>query len=127
MTAFIPADHPQITPRSKLLWIGVDWDGTLFEAAWSPDNPTSDIGAPIWKNIAKVRELAEANYRIVIHTARPWADYEAIEMTANHYSIPFRQIICGKGLFVAYIDDRAIHSDDSSWLESVLKIEESHS
>lgn len=102
-------------PRSHLRWAGVDLDGTLAEPVWRPDNPTLDIGDPIEENIVKLRELAE-RYKIVIHTSRPWTDYEAIEYWLNFHGLPFSDIQCGKPLFVTYVDDRGRHADDPSWL-----------
>lgn len=103
-------------PRSELKWAGVDLDGTLAQPVWTPDNPTSDIGDPIWENLAKLDELVEEGFKIVIHTSRPWTDYEAIEAWLNHYGIPFREIQCGKPLYVIYVDDRAREADAWSWL-----------
>lgn len=103
-------------PRAKLLWIGVDLDGTLAQPIWTPENPTSEIGDPIWENVEKLRQAVKAGYKPIIHTARPWTDYERIEGWLNHYSIPYKEIQCGKPLYAAYIDDRAINADDESWV-----------
>lgn len=107
---------PEIPVRDKLIWVGVDLDGTLAAPLWTPDNPTSEIGDPIWPNVAKVLELDAAGYKIIIHTSRGWTDYQFIENWLNHYNIPFREIQCGKPLYAAYVDDRAIHADEESWL-----------
>lgn len=110
-------DRPKPVPqRTKLLWVGVDLDGTIAEPLWTPENPTSEIGDPIPASIKKIQELADSGYKIIIHTSRPWTDYEAIENYLIHYKIPFREIQCGKPLYAAYIDDRAIHASDESWL-----------
>lgn len=106
----------QPPPRSNLLWIGVDLDGTLAFPIWTASNPTSIIGDPIPDNVTKVIELEAADYKIVIHTSRPWTDYEAIEAWLNHYRIPWHNIQCGKPLYAVYVDDRARHADDPSWL-----------
>ncbi|MGW3992179.1 hypothetical protein ACWEF6_01700 [Amycolatopsis sp. NPDC004772] len=103
-------------PRSDLLWAGVDLDGTLAEPVWTPDNPTSEIGEPMWANVVKLLELVDSGKKVVIHTSRPWTDYEAIEAWLNYWAIPFHQIQCGKPLYVLYIDDRARHADAESWL-----------
>lgn len=103
------------TPRATLKWVGIDLDGTLAKPVWTPENPTREIGEPIWSNVAKARQLAKAGWKIFIHTSRPWTDYEAIEAWANHYQVPFKEIQCGKPLYAAYIDDRAIHADDPEW------------
>lgn len=108
--------YESIGPRANLLWAAVDLDGTLAEGIWTPDNPTSDIGEPIWANVKKARELEAAGFKIVIHTSRAWTDYENIEQWLNHYNIPHRRIICGKVLAKVYIDDRALHADADSWI-----------
>jgi hypothetical protein len=109
--------RPILKPlRSKLIWVGVDLDGTLAEPLWTPDNPTSEIGDPIPESLDKINELVEAGYKIIIHTSRPWTDYQIIEQWLNHYEIPFKEIQCGKPLYAAYIDDRAIHAEAGSWL-----------
>ncbi len=102
--------------RDKLKWIGVDLDGTLASPLWTPDNPTSDIGDPIWENINKLIELVSAGYKIIVHTSRPWTDYQVIEQWLQHYNITYKEIQCGKPLYAAYIDDRAIHESEASWL-----------
>lgn len=102
--------------RDKLIWVGVDLDGTLAEPLWTPDNPTSEIGDPIPESMEKVQELVSAGYKIIVHTSRPWTDYQIIEQWLNHYEIPFKEIQCGKPLYAAYIDDRAINATESSWL-----------
>jgi hypothetical protein len=103
-------------PVSNLIWVGVDLDGTLAEPLWTPDNPTSDIGNPIWENVTKVRELVAVGYKIIIHTSRAWTDYQNIEQWLLHWDIPFKEIQCGKPLYAAYIDDRAINASNESWL-----------
>lgn len=105
-----------VPQRADLLWIAVDLDGTLAEPIWTPANPVSAIGDPIKVNVVKLREAVRAGYKVVIHTSRPWSDYEAIEAWLRHHDIPFRSIQCGKLLAAAYVDDRAIHASDSSWL-----------
>jgi hypothetical protein len=102
--------------RDKLIWVGVDLDGTLAYPTWTPENPTSEIGDPIWENVAKLHELVALGYKAIIHTSRGWTDYQVIEQWLNHYQIPFKEIQCGKPLYAAYIDDRAVRADDESWL-----------
>lgn len=110
------ADYNPPPPRSHLIWAGVDLDGTLAKPVWTPSNPTSEIGDPIEENIVKLFELVLAGYKIVIHTSRPWTDYEAIEYWLHFHKISFNKIQCGKPLFVLYIDDRGRHADAESWL-----------
>jgi hypothetical protein len=102
-------------PVSRLKWAGIDLDGTLAEPLWTAENPTSDIGAPIAANVAKAHKLHEDGWKIVIHTSRAWTDYAAIEAWLNHHEIPFRAIICGKGLFGVMIDDRNVDINSPDW------------
>lgn len=103
-------------PRGDLKWIGVDLDGTLAKPVWTAENPTSEIGDPIPENVEKLRRAVEKGYKPVIHTSRPWTDYEVIEYWLNYWGIPFKEIQCGKPLFKSYIDDRAVHADEAEWV-----------
>lgn len=103
-------------PRSDLRWLAVDLDGTIAEHCWTPENPTREIGKPIGKNVRKLRDAVAAGWKVAIHTSRAWTDYEAIEAYLNHHGIYFNQIVCGKLLAVIYIDDRARHASDDSWI-----------
>lgn len=106
--------HPG--PRADLKRIGVDLDGTLAEGVWTPANPTSEIGLPIWRNVWKLKELVAGGLKAWIHTSRPSTDYEAIEAWAKHFDIPISGIETGKPLFLLYIDDRGRHESAESWL-----------
>jgi hydroxymethylpyrimidine pyrophosphatase-like HAD family hydrolase len=118
--------HRFVPPRSQLKWIALDHDGTMSTSTWSPENPTSEIGEPIWENVSKALALVADGFKLVVHTARPWADYEALESFYDHYDIPVRSIVCGKLLAVAYVDDRGIPASHPSWLEAVYDIIEGH-
>lgn len=106
---------PAPKPRNHLKWLAVDLDGTLARGVWTPESPTTAIGDPIGENVFKVVRLAKQGWKIVIHTARPWQDYEQIESWLNRYAIPWDKIVCGKLLAAAYIDDRAINAADDNW------------
>jgi hypothetical protein len=110
-----------VPPRDNLIWAAVDLDGTLAEGVWTPDNPTSEIGPmkvyPSGKSARDlVDELYEAGYKVVVHTARGYTDYENIERWLRHNKIRFRHIICGKVLAAVYIDDRNKDINDESWV-----------
>lgn len=105
-----------MTLRSELLWLAVDLDGTLAESVWTPENPVSDIGRPIWKNVLKLQRAVDAGYKAIIHTARPSTDYEAIEQWLTHFGVPFKMILTGKVLAALYIDDRGRHESAESWI-----------
>lgn len=108
--------YRQPEPRTTLFWIYIDLDNTLAEGIWTPDNPTTDIGDPIWKNVRKAEAVSDAGYKVVIHTSRAWTDFEAIEYWLNYWDIPFDGIQCGKPLGALYIDDRGRHESAVSWL-----------
>jgi hypothetical protein len=108
--------HPDIPELADLKWIAVDFDGTLAVKTWSPDNPTHVTGQPIRANLDKLREVNDAGYNVVIHTARPWSDYQAIESWLDFYNVKYKGIVCGKLLAAAYIDDRGINASAPSWI-----------
>jgi len=99
-------------------WIGVDLDGCLAEAIW----PNKGIGEPIGENIAKLRALVDADYKIIIYTSRHWEEYEAIERWLNDHNIPYRDIICGKPMFRSVFDDKAFNSSEPDWLKAQDRI-----
>jgi hypothetical protein len=105
-----------LPPLAELKWLCVDLDGTLAEPLWTAQNPTNRIGDPIKLNVVKAREAHRKGWKIVIHTSRPWTDYESIEFWCKKHGVPARRIICGKPLAAVYIDDKARHSEDASWL-----------
>lgn len=103
-------------PRPDLLWWAIDLDQTLAEGLWSPENPTADIGQPLWQNVQKLGRVRQAGKKIVVHTSRGWHDYERIEEWLLHNDIDFDKIVPGKLLAHTYVDDRACHSDAETWL-----------
>jgi hypothetical protein len=105
-----------LPPLAELKWLCVDLDGTLAEPLWTAQNPTNRIGDPIKLNVVKAREAHRKGWKIVIHTSRPWTDYESIEFWCKMNGVPARRIICGKPLAAVYVDDRARHAEDASWL-----------
>lgn len=106
-------EYKTIPPRNNLRWLGIDLDGTLAAPIWTADNPTTDIGAPLENNVGKLRRAVAKGFKVIIHTSRPWTDYENIEGWLRHHNIPFREIQCGKPLYYRYIDDRAIVADEN--------------
>lgn len=116
-------------PRGKLLWLAVDLDDTLAKGVWDPETLDTGIGPPKYENVQKMVQAWEAGFKIVIHTSRPWHDYEMIESwLENHSHYDFlrgenyplshyvKAIQCGKLLAAAYIDDRAIHESERTWI-----------
>lgn len=101
---------------SKLLWLGVDLDGTIAEALWSPDNPTDEIGPPIVENVAKLKRAVDKGYKIIIHTSRSWEFYTQVEYWLKFHGIKFKEIQMGKPLYYRYVDDRAVPADAEEWV-----------
>lgn len=91
---------------------GIDFDGVLAKSIW----PHRGIGLPIIRNHDKLREVAEAGYKVVIHTARPWSDYEMIVSWLDKFDLPYTAVVCGKFLAYKYVDDKAINSEEVTWL-----------
>lgn len=116
-----PALPPQ-RASSQLKWVYIDHDNTMARSLWTPANPTSDIGEPIARNVMKARALADAGYKLWVHTSRPGWDYEAIELWYAHHRIPLKGIMTGKPLGAAYVDDRAVLAADPDWLAAVRRI-----
>lgn len=85
-------------------------DGCLAEFIW----PTPGIGVPIPKTVKWVKAQVLQGRKIIIHTSRSWADYEAIERWLKDYDIPYTLIVCGKLLAATYLDDR---NTGAPWLE----------
>lgn len=110
-----PSEWVPPPQRGRLDWAAVDLDGTLAKSEWTPDNPSAKIGEPMWPNIEKVRRLKKLGMTIVIHTARPWADYEQIQFWAAFHGVPIDHIVCGKLLAAVYIDDRNVQIDSDDW------------
>lgn len=111
------SDYIQLPPISQLQWALIDLDGTLARATWTPENPTHHIGDPIAANVTKALKLAEQGWKIVIHTARPWADYANIEAWCEWNGIPTRRIVCGKLLGGVMIDDRNVDISSPDWAD----------
>lgn len=104
------------TPPDGIKWIAVDFDNTLCDAPFDAGLGVAVMGQPIPGTLEKCQELVEHGYKIVIHTSRPWYDYEAIEAWLNFYGYPYRSIVCGKLQALAYVDDRNIDHRAESWL-----------
>lgn len=91
--------------NDDLLWIAVDLDSTT---AMNTGHPEYKLLGPVLGAREALQELAGKGWKIIIHTARPWSDYETIENWLLLYDIPFKRIVCGKLLAKYYIDDRNI-------------------
>lgn len=101
--------------RENLLWAAVDFDNTIATSTWSAAEPNALPGEPLWDNITKLDELRSAGYKIVVHSSRPWSDYELLESYLQHHHILFDKIVCGKLLAAIYVDDRALNASALDW------------
>lgn len=105
--------------ETDLKWLAIDFDNTLARSLWTPENRTSDIGEPIWENLAKLDLAVAHGYKVIIHTARPSTDVAILEAWLDKYHVPFRGITTGKILTLTYIDDKAVHESAASWVPGV--------
>lgn len=96
---------------TELKWYAIDFDNTLMRTGEG-----FSFGEPIEENIKKLREIKDAGYSIIIHTARHWEDYINIEEWLDKHQVPYKMIICGKILAHRYVDDKAVPADKESWL-----------
>lgn len=98
------------TPISheNIKWLGIDFDNTIASNSGYPDFIPSE---PLPCAVETLHNLVADGYKIIIYTARPWADYHNIEKYCEIYGIPARRIICGKPLFNLVVDDKNIEFD----------------
>ena len=90
-------------PSDNFKWLAVDFDQTIAHNSGYPNFiPTT----PLEGCKEAIDTLVSRGYKIIIHTARPWADYDNIEKWCIENSITFRRIVCGKLLAKIYIDDK---------------------
>lgn len=105
-------------------WVGMDLDGTLAKSVWTPENDNADIGDPIPTGVRKAATLVRAGLQVVIWTSRPWGHHPMIKAwSKEHLPFEVKQIVCGKPLFKAYIDDRNIDISEDCWLSRLLEQE----
>lgn len=98
----------------ELIWYAVDLDGTLADT--QPPTFSLKKAEPIKANVDKLKEVVEEGFKIMIHTSRHWDDFQEVESWLRKWDIPFKSIWCGKPLVHKYIDDKAVWSEESSWL-----------
>ncbi len=104
-----------LPPREDLKWLAVDLDKTLADTLPLEDILAGGIGKPILSNVEKLKQAHNKGMKIVIHTARGWAEFERIESWLNEHEIPFKTIVCGKLLAYSYVDDRAVPEWFKDW------------
>jgi hypothetical protein len=120
ISAHRPSPSIDPTLSDKVMDVAVDFDDTLFESLWTPENRTREIGNPKWNNIKKCLELVRTGHTIIIHTARGWEDENAVREAAEQVGIPIHYVVCAKPLARLYVDDRALHESSESWLDVVV-------
>lgn len=98
----------------ELKWYAVDLDGTLADT--KPPKFDLKKAEPIKKNLVKLDEVVNEGYKVMIYTARHWDDYQEIEAWLDLWQIPYKAIWCGKPLVHKMVDDKAIWSEEASWL-----------
>lgn len=86
-----------------LIWLGIDLDKTLAH-----NDEDFNLLEPIEGAKESLEELQSAGYKVIIYTARPWAEYQLVEEWLDNYAIPYNKIVCGKPLFRYIIDDKNI-------------------
>ena len=101
-----------------LNWYGIDFDDTLVHNTGYPYfTPTEPIkGAR--EAMLKFHEMGK---KVVIYTARGWADHKMIKHYLIDHDIYFDDIICGKPLFEKVYDDRN-EPFDGNWKKVLKKI-----
>lgn len=104
---------------SDIKWVGVDMDDSIAYKIW----PEEGIGEEIPGAIQSLQELQNAGWKICIFSARPWADYVAVELWFKDHNFTPDKIILGKPLFKLMIDDSAFHFT-GNWQNDLPKIKE---
>lgn len=103
---------------NELIWIGVDFDKTL---ANNTGYPNYELTEPMEGAIDAMYEIVKRGFKIIIVTARGYADYHKIEEWCEKYNVPVRRIICGKPLVRWMIDDRNVEFK-GDWKKTLTSI-----
>lgn len=108
--------HP--ADRTDKLPVAFDLDGTLAEETWTPENLSREIGKPIPGALERVKEVFDAGWQCVIHTSRPWSDLPniALWLDMHGYMSFISEVYCEKLLAELYVDNKARHHKEKSWL-----------
>ena len=94
-----------------------DMDGTLC----SEERTFSrSLAVPLPGAIAALTELRAQGHKIIIYSARSWAEYEMTSDWLEKNDVPHDQLVLGKPIGDIWIDDRAIEFRD--WESTMSRI-----
>jgi uncharacterized HAD superfamily protein len=96
----------------------IDLDGTICteEKTFS-----RAMAIPLPGAIDSVNMLYDEGHTIIIYSARSWPEYEMTHHWLQKHDVKFHQLIMGKPVGDAWIDDRAIAF--KSWEETIKVLE----
>ena len=83
----------------------IDLDGTICSEEKQFSRALAKIKDGAKESLEKLRDKG---YKIIIYSARTWAEYEMTENWLKTNKVPYDQIILGKPQGDYWIDDRAI-------------------
>lgn len=86
-----------------------DLDGTLCEEAKTFEKA---LAKPKLERIALVNKLYSEDNRIIIYTARGWAEYKITEYWLQQNNVKYNLLMCGKPIYDIWVDDRAFNDKD---------------
>lgn len=91
-----------------------DMDGVICE-----EGPTFErsLAEPIYEAIDIMQALCNQGHKIIIFTARGWAEYEMTKEWLFKHDVPHNQLILGKPIGDYWIEDRAL--DFSTWQNTI--------
>ena len=95
----------------------IDLDGTICSEEKQFSRSLAKIKDGAKESLEKLRDKG---YKIIIYSARTWAEYEMTENWLNENKVPYDQIILGKPQGDYWIDDRAIRF--TSWDKVINEI-----
>lgn len=91
-----------------------DMDGVICE-----EKPTFEraLAKPIYASVDIVRALYDKGHKIIIFTARGWAEYDLTLAWLKRYGVPHHVLLCGKPIGDYWIEDRAL--EFSTWQNTI--------
>lgn len=87
----------------------VDIDGVICPEGKTFEKYTFE---PIPGSVEKINQLFRKGYHIILFTARSWAEYHLLKKWLDTHKFHYDQLICGKPIGDAVIDDRSFKSLD---------------